>query len=224
MGNCLKTEASDDESLLGDSDEGERQSRRNRRNRRRTRVQGYMANNAPSIPDPTHYFNLGMSWQASYRKHSFLIRKRPIVWVRIWQMFSQFYYGSNAFFSFNFFDCYFSNNLCKRQWPNSITFKWHFYCPMLDSIRSQIWRLALLPLLALKSCAGELWLSANYIVFWHFFVGKVQFRPESSITVNEWGGANSRGAATGNDSVLTGKCSKLGWGQRLDVGRWFLQS
>lgn len=102
MGNCLKTEASDDESLLGDSDEGERQSRRNRRNRRRTRVQGYMANNAPSIPDPTHYFNLGMYWQASYRKHSFLIHKRPIVWVRIRQMFSQFYYGSNAFFSFNF--------------------------------------------------------------------------------------------------------------------------
>ena len=75
MGNCLKTEASDDESLLGDSDEGERQSRRNRRNRRRTRVQGYMANNAPSIPDPTHYFNLGMSWQFSYRKHSFIIHK-----------------------------------------------------------------------------------------------------------------------------------------------------
>jgi len=63
MGNCLKTEASDDESLLGDSDEGERQSRRNRRNRRRTRVQGYMANNAPSIPDPTHYFNLGRNRQ-----------------------------------------------------------------------------------------------------------------------------------------------------------------
>ena len=63
MGNCLKTEASDDESLLGDSDDQAQDQRtrstRNRRQRRRTRVQGYMAQNQMAIPDPTHYFNLG---------------------------------------------------------------------------------------------------------------------------------------------------------------------
>ena len=63
MGNCLKTEASDDESLLGDSDDQAQDQRtrstRNRRNRRRTRVQGYIAQNQMAIPDPTHYFNLG---------------------------------------------------------------------------------------------------------------------------------------------------------------------
>ena len=75
MGNCLKTEVSDDESLLGESDQetngevqrnrGERssgqsgQSGRRRDRRRRTRVRGYMAPNVLSIPDPTHYFNLG---------------------------------------------------------------------------------------------------------------------------------------------------------------------
>ena len=68
MGNCLKTEASDDESLLGDSDEPhhrdqqQRQrgsSRQQRRQRRRTRVQGYIQPNQMAIPDPTHYFNLG---------------------------------------------------------------------------------------------------------------------------------------------------------------------
>jgi E3 ubiquitin-protein ligase RNF11 len=79
MGNCLKTEVSDDESLLGDSDESSgggggssRQSqsaglsrsahRRNRR-QRRSRVQGYITNNVPNIPDPTHYFNLGRNRQ-----------------------------------------------------------------------------------------------------------------------------------------------------------------
>ena len=81
MGNCLKTEVSDDESLLGESDQeisggqevhGQRngrerssgqsgQSGRRRDRRRRTRVRGYMAQNVLSIPDPTHYFNLGMN-------------------------------------------------------------------------------------------------------------------------------------------------------------------
>ena len=75
MGNCLKTEVSDDESLLGDSDEssgqhpgqprssahGSRNRSAQRRNRRqrRSRVQGYLTNTVPNIPDPTHYFNLG---------------------------------------------------------------------------------------------------------------------------------------------------------------------
>ena len=77
MGNCLKTEVSDDESLLGESDQetnhqeppnrtqrnGSNDSRtsgqsgRRRDRRRRTRVRGYQ--NVLSIPDPTHYFNLG---------------------------------------------------------------------------------------------------------------------------------------------------------------------
>jgi len=82
MGNCLKTEVSDDESLLGESDQetnqepgnrgrvgsgsdGSRsgQSGRRRDRRRRTRVRGYMAQNVLSIPDPTHYFNLGRNRQ-----------------------------------------------------------------------------------------------------------------------------------------------------------------
>jgi E3 ubiquitin-protein ligase RNF11 len=79
MGNCLKTEVSDDESLLGESDQetngevqrnrAERssgqsgQSGRRRDRRRRTRVRGYMAPNVLSIPDPTHYFNLGRNRQ-----------------------------------------------------------------------------------------------------------------------------------------------------------------
>ena len=77
MGNCLKTEVSDDESLLGESDQetnGEvqrnrerssgqsGQSGRRRDRRRRTRVRGYMAPNVLSIPDPTHYFNLGTKY------------------------------------------------------------------------------------------------------------------------------------------------------------------
>ena len=79
MGNCLKTEVSDDESLLGESDQettGEvqrnqrerssgqsGQSGRRRDRRRRTRVRGYIAPNVLSIPDPTHYFNLGMTFK-----------------------------------------------------------------------------------------------------------------------------------------------------------------
>ena len=81
MGNCLKTEASDDESLLGDSDESVpsergngRHARHQRRQRRRTRVQAYIQPNQMTIPDPTHYFNLGSCvfiyfWNISKLEH-----------------------------------------------------------------------------------------------------------------------------------------------------------
>jgi len=58
MGNCLRAQDSDDESLLGDSDGEVVEPNRSRRRRRR-RLQNYIPNNPLTIPDPTQYFNFG---------------------------------------------------------------------------------------------------------------------------------------------------------------------
>jgi E3 ubiquitin-protein ligase RNF11 len=63
MGNCLRGQESDDESLLGTESDGEHegghQRRHRRRRRNRARVANYIPQNAVNIPDPTQYFNFG---------------------------------------------------------------------------------------------------------------------------------------------------------------------
>jgi hypothetical protein len=64
MGNCLRGESSDDESLLGtesdpDNESNSARSRRRRNRRARGRVANYIPQNNLNIPDPTHYFNFG---------------------------------------------------------------------------------------------------------------------------------------------------------------------